>query len=1691
MAHPAAHNSPQAGKQKRASEKDQPAVIDEVAGYQGLSPVVYGGTARVYRALRTSDTTPVILKIVREDALTRENIARHQHEHDIPARLNSPYVVRVLEMTRNTRGCPVLVMEDIGGESLDRMFRERRPEPAELLRILTLLVRGLADIHQAGLVHKDINPSNIVYNPTTGQLRIIDFGISTSLNRELPSAESASLVPGTHPYLAPEQTGRMNRTIDYRTDYYALGATLYELLTGRLMFLVSEPIEWFHCHIARRPTPPSELDRNVPPALSDIAMRLLEKNAESRYQSAHGLLADLQECQKRLQQGLPLNSFPLASNDIPERFRLPQKLYGREDNLRQLMAAFDQAYDGISLALVSGLSGTGKSSLINELYKPVTARKCYFIRGKFDQLHRDIPYSGLRSALRDLIRQLLTEPPERITYWKQRITEALGTNARLLTDMLPELEVIIGPQPEVEPLPALESEQRFRLALFSFFRVFSMAEHPLVLVMDDIQWADSSTLHLADLMAGQEEADRLLLIGAYRDNEVTPDHPLMETLGRLMKSDIAVTRINVEPLSEQDLQQLLEDTFHAPAGEITVLTRLVHQKTGGNPFFVEEFLHEQYHQGGITFDQQQGRWVWDTAQLSQQQISENVADLMSRKIQRLAPAASKLLQYAACIGNQFSLDLLTRLARATPRAVMRVLDEALQEGLIRPVQDSYQLTEVTSDGPHDQPLTVEFAFAHDRIQEAAYHLLPEAKRQRAHRVIGQLLLRAGESKNGDQLFTVVNHLNLALPLIRSEEQQLQLARLNLAAAQRARQAASYNIAFSHCQKALSLLGEGRRPWQDHYDLTLAIHTHGAESAAYVGDHRLLKRYLEAGLEHSRTLLDRIPFHEVQISACISRGELPKAIHISKQVLAELGHKYPDNPRKIHVIAGFLRLQRRLKKYSMKALRELPAMTDPKQLAAGRIGATLGSAAMFTEPYLLTLMTFRGVEMSLEDGHAPETATSFSIIGMVNAHELGKVDYGIELAQVALDVCNRLDRRHMYGRAMHLYASLVQHWKEPVVNSLPNLAEASSICLENGDFEYAIHASNLQGEYLFLSGADLQEVQELTSTSLTRFRALQQGPLLHHQEARLQMVLNLRGLSEHPEKLAGFAYDLEALLPKHRVANDKALIDHVLLKRLYLEYLFDRGTHLLEDAYHLNQSDLNIRGFYSASWTCFVCALVHLRAARRTTGKERRTLLRRADEDVRKVRKFSKHSPNNFIHQLAILEAERLRLRNKDFAAHKRFDEGIELARQHGFLQDQALANELCGRMHANADRMTLAIPYLREARFLYHRWGALAKVRDLERHFPQLTVDVDPSPSGNTSFTALDTVDITSLMKALKVIANEQVHSRMVSAVISTSIEFAGAQRGLLVLRNNEGNLCIEAEMDVDGGDPVILQSLPLEDCSNAAIQVLNYVARTREGLVIDDAIAENALIPGLNMDPYIQANQVRSVLCLPVTVNAGNENDLIGLLYLENNHMGNCFTASRFGALEIICMSAAGRLELSRKATIDGLTNLFNHEYFQNILRQEMAGVHRYQKDLSLLLIDIDHFKRFNDTWGHQLGDKVLREVADLIQKSCRDGDTAARYGGEEMAVILPGATLEEARIVGERIRKAIESHNITANGEQVRITVSLGLAVADHSVTDGAALIRKADTALYESKANGRNQLTVGVKATRRLCSEAGFQA
>jgi diguanylate cyclase (GGDEF)-like protein len=722
------------------------------------------------------------------------------------------------------------------------------------------------------------------------------------------------------------------------------------------------------------------------------------------------------------------------------------------------------------------------------------------------------------------------------------------------------------------------------------------------------------------------------------------------------------------------------------------------------------------------------------------------------------------------------------------------------------------------------------------------------------------------------------------------------------------------------------------------------------------------------------------------------------------------------------------------------------------------------------------MIFPAVRISLDHGYAPQTHSTYASFGMILASVLGEVDRGQDFGRLALELCRRPQGESFPGRTQHVYSSLVQHWKEPLRQTLRPLQQARQECMENGDFEYAIHAASVYVMNALAAGVELRQLQDEVANLLAMFRPLRQGPLLRHLESCQQQILNLLGHSENPACLVGAAYDIDSLLPQHEQASDKAVVFSVRFTQMYLSYLFGDYEQAIGHAGKMRKQQEAVQGFYSTITYNFLDSLSHLGAAAETTGlSARRRLLRRVARNQSRLKRLAERNPANCLNKYVLIQAERLRVQGRDFEAHAAYDRAIDLARREGFLQEQALANELCGSMHMRAGRSTLGEPYLGKARELYRRWGAAAKVRDLESRFPELARGQRESGTRSSTTAAFEDVNITSLMKALKVIASEHVHSRMVAAIMRAAMEFAGAQYGALALRNPQGELCIEAEEEVDVAGMRVLQSQPLARSGAVSQAVVNYVARTRESLVVNAALAADSEIPSLSLDEHVRRHRVRSILCLPIMAGAGAGAELIGMLYLENNRASSSFTSERFDMLEIICVAAAGRLELSRKAAIDGLTNLYNHDYFQNMLKQEVAAASRHKRELALILLDIDHFKRFNDTWGHQVGDRVLREVADLIRAGSREGDTVARYGGEEIAVILPGARMDEARMVAERLRHSVEAHGIALDtGEEARVTISLGLASLGQAAPDAIRLIQRADEALYRSKSDGRNRLT-----------------
>lgn len=1651
--------------------------LPRLPGYEVTAAVCLGRRSLVYRAKRRADAGEVMVKLPSPEYVDGGDPAYLHHEYEMMRRLSGEHVVTAYALERHNDHS-FLVLEDFGGESLDRIVRRRPLDLPEVLNVGIQVTEGIADIHAVGVIHKDINPSNIVYDPSTGTAKIIDFGIASRLSAGQGGTAAGETPVGSLPYTSPEQTGRMNRTVDYRTDFYSLGATLYELLARRPLFFVDEPVEWLHYHVAKRPQPPAEIDSRIPQVLSDLVMRLLSKNAEDRYQSATGIAADLRLCREGLSEDGAIAPFPLGGKDAAEHFRIPQRLYGREDALERLSAAFERACaGGTEIALVRGPEGVGKSALVQELRRVVTERHGYFISGRFDRFGRHVPYQGLAMALGEMCRQLLTESPARLAVWRERLKGVLGNNGGLIGEIVPELTLILGPQPTPPRLPPREAERLFHQLITSLLHAFARPEHPLVVFIDDEQWVDSGTLKLSEIVIGRERPNHVLLIGAYSDTEVDPDHPLTLVVRRLRESGMSITEIDLAPLDEVQVGYLIADTLGSDSETVRPLAELVHTKTAGNPFFVEEFLHRLHRERLIAFDSDSGTWQWDTAAIAAEKITDNVVDLLAERLRSLPGETRNLLRLAACLGNGFDLHELALAAESSTDSVIRCIREALEADLLMPVEESGRMLALgrLSAGKSD---AARFVFAHDRIREVISEFDDETERRRMHLRVGRLLQqRLPVERRHERLFEIVNHLDIGRELITAADERLQLCRLNLEAARKAETSTAHAVALDYLRTAIELLPDN--VWSEDYDLAFAVHVEAAENAYLCGQYKTMERVSAAALATIEDWLDRSRVQEIRIAALIARSRWSEAADLAWRTIRELGVAMPARPNRLHLLQARALLKWRMRGKTAEDLARLPVMREGRIAAVARISTQLGTVAFMRQPSLFPLLIYGGLAACVALGNNKQIAHAYAGYGMLLATAHGDIPRAQAFGRLAIDVAERMHANQARGRALMMHNGFIRHWREPLQTSLDPLLEAYRLTADAGDFEYAAHALNVHGYYAYYTGTHLGTFADEMTAHREKIAELKQSGMLHHATTLRQVALNLAGESEDPTRLDADPEGADQA-SEGEIDRDYQFLLSVHTLKTELAYRFGKYDEALASARQVRRHLDSDLGLYTVVVFHFYEALACLALARGRCGWiERRRLLRRARRDRRRLRYWAYHNPHNCEHKCCLVDAETARLKGDYLGAHDRYDRAIELAAERGFRHEAALAAEKAAEMHHETGRDTLAGPYLVRARDAYRRWGADAKVRDLERRYERLLEKavarggVTHTYSSSADSGTLANVDVASLIKALKAISEQRVHSRMLEAVIATAFEFTGAQRGALLLPDNRGVLCVEAEASVDVDSPRILQSVPLDAGADVSQAVVHYVTRTRKGIIVHDAREPNADLPGLDREEYIRRRDVRSVLALPILTGADEARGLAGVLYLENNHASHTFTEARFGILEIICMAAAGRLELSRRAAIDGLTQLYNREYFEYMLRQELAITGRQNRNLALILADIDHFKRLNDTWGHQAGDLVLEAVAAEVKASCRYADLAARYGGEEIAVILPETELGDAVDVATRIRQAVADLAIPYRDQTLKVTLSLGVACLDTASPYAATLIREADQALYRAKAEGRDRV------------------
>lgn len=1510
-----------------------------ITGYHISERLYQSDNSLVYRGRRQADDYPVILKMLRQPYPPPEKIAWFKREFEIIHNLNLPGVIKAYGLENNQHRW-LMALEDFGGESLTRLNLAGRLALPDFLRLAIQISDILGQVHQQYVIHKDINPANIVAVPPAAnggssdkaaawRVKLIDFGIATVLSRETPTLRAPNILEGTLAYISPEQTGRMNRAIDYRTDFYSLGVTLYELLTGQPPFRGADPLEMIHNHIAKPPRPPRELKPDIPPALSEIILKLLAKNAEDRYLSAYGLKADLEECLRQWTSAGNIQSFAVGQYDfLPGRFQIPQKLYGRQPEIDTLLAAFERV-TGSNLAeqppppceviLVTGRAGIGKSALVQEVYKPITRQRGYFITGKFDLFKRSVPYASLIQAFQSLIRQLLTESESQIAGWRSKLLAALGNNGQVLIDVIPEIELIIGPQPEAPPLPPAEAQNRFNLTFQNFTRVFARREHPFVIFLDDLQWADAASLKLIQLLMTTPNLHYLFFIGAYRDNEVTPAHPLTLTLDEIKRADVIVNYITLSPLELPDITQLVSDTLNCPPEQAQSLAELLQAKTGGNPFFMNEFLKSLYTEELLTFIPVNGRvngkcrWRWDVGQIQARGITDNVVDLMAGKMQKLPQKTQQVLKLAACIGNQFDLQTLSVVYQKPPTETAADLQEAIVEGLVLPLGEAHKLMSLADMPELTNELTVDYKFSHDRIQQAGYSLIPVQHKSGLHLQIGQMLLRqTPASQREEKIFGIVNQLNLGQELIANQAERDELARLNLMAGQKAKASAAYEPALEYLQLGLGLLNASGwdEGWTRCYDLALAMYQEAAEAAYLCTRFNQSEQFIEVVLSRAGTLLDKIKVYETKIQACIAQNKLSDAINTGLEVLALLDIHFPSDPTQDDIKSNLAEAQVALAGKSFEELTSLPEMTDPYKLPAMRILSGISALAFFTAPKLSPLISFKMVNLSVERGYAPESAFAYGSYAIMLGGIVGDLEASYQFGKLAIALLDRFASNEFKARTLVIVKGLVWHWKEHIKAVLAPLLDAYQIALDNGDLQYAAFAIRVYCSRAYLVAPHLPQLQQEIDRYAVAIGQLGQKAALQGNEVMQQAIANLIEPTPTPYDLIGNYYNQAEMLPIHLEANDRGATFAYYFYRLILSYLFEAYEPALNSAEMVEKYIDTAVGTPFVPVYHFYDSLARLALFDQSDSTQQKNILERVSTNQQKMQNWAQHAPMNYLHKYHLVQAELARVQGNHVEAREDYFQAISLARQNEYLQEEALAKELAARFYLACGEIELAHYYLHEARYAYQRWGAQAKVNQLEASIPNIFAPAAPEDTAASFLTvtttntsgrrATSTLDLTSVLKASQAFASEIMLDKLLVTLMKIAIENAGAQLGYLILER-QGKWVVEAEGVLGSDDVAVLQAIPVA-AHPLPMSIINYVVRTKEYVVLKDASRYGAF----TRDPYILSKQPKSVLCAPLI----NQGQLTGMFYLENNLTTDAFTTERLTVLNLLSSQAAVSIE-------------------------------------------------------------------------------------------------------------------------------------------------------------------------------------
>lgn len=1551
-------------------------MTNKIPGYQIIDIIFQNKKTLVYRGIREFDQKYVIIKTVPSEYPETVEIENLIFECEITKSIKSEGIIKVYN-TEKYRHNIALIKEDFNGETLGQYINNI--EIVDSLKIGIQICTIIGSIHKAKIIHKDINPSNILIKQDLSQVKITDFNISTRFNKEIQLDDESFDLNGTLEYISPEQTGRMNRSIDYRTDFYSLGVTLYKMLTGQLPFSSHDPLELIHFHIAQLPVPPHQINSNIPESVSKIVLKLLSKQAEDRYQNAFGIKSDLEICLDILIKGNESKSFIPGKLDHVSQFIIPQKLYGRSEEINTIESVFERVSNGASeILLISGSAGIGKTSVIREINKSISKKNGYYISGKYEELNRDKPFSAIVQALQSLIKQILTKSLEEINDWKQKISQVLSHNGQLVINFIPEVELIIGQQEIIQNISQSELQNQFNQIFKDFIKIFSQKEHPLVILLDDLQWADLDSLRLIELLATDTDSKYIMIIGAYRDHEVKVAHLLFSIIEKIKKSKTNIEYINLKELNICDVNQLISDTLYLDLEQSYSLSELIFNKTGGNPFFLNQLLNTFYDENLIIFNYEKQIWQFDIQKIQCTKVHENnVIELVIRNLRKLAKSTQDILQLASCLGNTFSQKSLELINDKSETFIAANLWSAIQAGLIIPL-NSYSSSTIKNDhllSKEDRLFKPDYQFIHDRVQQACYSVIPENQKKKIHLKIGQTLLgNLKQETIENNIFNIVNPLNISRELIHDQKFKTYLANLNLKAAKKAKASAAYETADKYLDIGLQLLGfDG---WTSEYKLSVELYIEKIEVEVTNPDFNKVLQLSKIIEKNLKTTIEKLRVYEIVISHYFAQNNPKAAISYALRILSDLGVVLPSNPKKTNVFI-YLVFTRLNQDINLDRYYFLPEMTNSDKIAALKILSSIIPATFVAAPTLFPMIVLTMLNLTFKYGNSVVSCLAYTSYGIILCGMLDDYEAGYRYGNIALKILNKFNDKSYNAQIFIIYNAFIRHWKEPISLGLEHLLEGFYSGIETSDIEHACHCAVFYCNHFLMLGESLNNSICQQNRFFEIIKSYNKNNDIVHLSIWYQFAINLQSNYEHPYLLKGDKFDEELDLKDLFISNNFLLIFQVYVSKLMLFFIFRKCDQALQNAVLAEKYSENaIASIYIPIHT-FYHTLALISQYESILVEYKKPTLKSINKFIKKLKIWAKHSPSNCQCKYFLVVAEKFKLLKQNLKAIEYYDFAIDAATKANNHFEAALSNELAAEFYFSLNKPRIAEAYIKESHSKYSLWGALSKVQNLEIRYPQVFKIQQNEYILNTitSTSTFSELDSLTVLKSSQAISEEIMLDKLLDKLMKILIESAGAQTGILIL-SHENKLEIVASSAINSCNLTLHKSIPIENTSLIPLTIINYVARTQEIIILKNATDDSTFF----VDSYINQHQPKSILCLPMI----NQSKLVGIIYLENNLTHGAFRDNHLEILKLLCSQAA--ISLDNAQLYHDLKESKAREQAEkemNELKSRFLSIasHEFRTPLTTILGTSDLLKHYSQNWTQDKRNTYLDRINNNVQ--------------------------------------------------------------------------------------------------------------